>query len=237
MGYVVTPMSKNALTWKYRDWYDNPSYPSGMPEWFRYQPASCAEPGQCGSTSSEAAKWDRGLDLWQKWYDAGGQSVPVLTPGSDMTVSPRITVEHGGQSWFQIACGSEISDETNWTFLDRAQSDRSAGYLPSNPGMYAWSNGGGQSITYHVPSSFTCPNDQAVGRWIWKTGNTCNDFNNAGRWKTQRLGVAHSNLTAASALTAATQHTCSTASRMAQQATVQSRCAPRPQPPACSRWI
>merc|ERR1719464_269049 len=63
----------------------------------------------------------RGLDLWQKWYDAGGQRVPVLTPGSDMTVSPRITVEHGGQSWFQIACGSEISDATNWTFLDRAQ--------------------------------------------------------------------------------------------------------------------
>merc|ERR1712151_357159 len=39
--------------------------------------------------------------------------------------------------------------------------------------------------TYHVPSSFTCPSDQAVGRWIWKTGNTCNDFNNTGRWKTQ----------------------------------------------------
>jgi len=184
-GYVATPMSKNALSWKMKDWYGNPSYPSGMPEWFRYQPASCAEQGQCGSTSAEAAKWDRGLDLWQKWYDAGGQSVPVLTPGSDMTVSPRVTVEHGGQSWFQIACGSEISDATNWTFLDRAQNDRSAGYLPSNPGMYAWSNGGGRSITYHVPSSFTCPTDQAVGRWLWKVGNTCNDFNNVGRWKTQ----------------------------------------------------
>merc|ERR1712174_140792 len=49
--------------------------------------------------------------------------------------------------------------------------------------------------------------------------------------------AAYNNFTAASALTAATQHTCSTASRMAQQATVQSRCAPRPQPPACSRWI
>jgi len=133
---------------------------------------------------------DRGLELWQQWYDASGFSVPVLTPGSDLRVTPRMTVEHGGQSWFQIACGSEINDATNWTFLDRAQSDRSAGYLPSNPAMYAWTSGGGRTTTYRVPSSFTCPTDQAVGRWLWKVGNSCNDFNNIGRWQTESFSEA-----------------------------------------------
>jgi len=186
-GYVNTPVSKNALSWKLKDRYGNPkSWPSGMPQFFRYDPANTANPGQCGAQGSDSASMDRGLEQWQQWYDAGDTSVPVLTPGSDLTVGVTITAEHGGQSWFQIACGGgEISDATNWTFLDRAQSDRSVGYLPSNPGMYAWTRGGGRSITYHVPSSFTCPTGHAVGRWLWKVGNSCNDFNNIGRWQTE----------------------------------------------------
>merc|ERR1712039_994181 len=74
----------------------------------------------------------------------------------------------------------------NWTNLERAQSDRSVGFLPSNPAIYSWSTGGGRNARYwHVPSSFNCPTGQAMGRWVWKTGNSCNDFNNAGRVKTE----------------------------------------------------
>merc|ERR1711972_628599 len=40
--------------------------------------------------------------------------------------------------------------------------------------------------TYKVPSSFSCPTGVAVGRWLWKTGNSCNDYNNVGR-KTETL--------------------------------------------------
>merc|ERR1712117_145012 len=56
--------------------------------------------------------------------------------------------------------------------------------MPSNPGIYAWppqSSGGSASTYYHVPSSFSCPGGQGIGRWVWKVGNTCNDVNNVGR--------------------------------------------------------
>merc|ERR1712061_573452 len=38
-----------------------------------------------------------------------------------------------------------------------------------------------QRMSYTVPSDFKCPTEMAVGRWLWKTGNSCNDFNNVGR--------------------------------------------------------
>merc|ERR1719350_2241974 len=82
----------------------------------------------------------------------------------------------------------------NWTILERAQRDRSSGFLPSNPGIYTWRTGGGRSSRYwHVPSWFSCPSGEAVGRWVWKTGNTCNDFNNLGRAKTETFLRSESN--------------------------------------------
>merc|ERR1719210_2578891 len=84
-----------------------------------------------------------------------------------------------------IACGTEFSETMNWTILERAQSDRKKGFLPSNPGIYTWSIGGGGTRYWHVPSWFSCPSGEAVGRWVWKTGNSCNDFNNLGRAKTE----------------------------------------------------
>jgi len=161
-----------------------------MPQEFRYNPDSCANANVCGANSPDNS---RGLNVWQKWYDAAGLSVPVLTPGSDMRVDVTITAEHGGQAWMMIACGVQFSDNMNWTILERAQSDRKKGFLPSNPGIYTWSIGGGGSRYWHVPSSFSCPSGEAVGRWVWKTGNTCNDFNNLGRTKTETFLRSESN--------------------------------------------
>merc|ERR1719356_393656 len=50
--------------------------------------------------------------------------------------------------------------------------------------MYAWRLGtkrGGIVSQFHVPSSFSCPSELAVGRWLWKAAQNCNDFNNVGR--------------------------------------------------------
>jgi len=84
-----------------------------------------------------------------------------------------------------IACGEQISDGLNWIFLNRSASDRQRLFLPSNPTITAWKVGqfGGRSMTasYHVPSNFACPNGKAVGRWLWKTGNSCSDSQNIGR--------------------------------------------------------
>merc|ERR1719461_2519996 len=66
-----------------------------------------------------------------------------------------------------------------WLNLERSQSDRTHGYLPSNPEIYAW-RGGTRDVWYHVPSNFSCQHRQnrVIGRWVWKTGNSCNDMAN-----------------------------------------------------------
>merc|ERR1719464_2251149 len=71
--------------------------------------------------------------------------------------------------------------------------------MPNNPQMMAWAtnefNGpphNGISIaSWHVPSWFSCPNEMAVGRWLWKDGASsgCNDINNVGR-KTETFTLA-----------------------------------------------
>merc|ERR550525_1659007 len=83
-----------------------------------------------------------------------------------------------------IACGTQISENANWTILERAQSDRGNNFLPSNPAIYGWRMGsarGGIVSHFHVPSSFSCPSGLAVGRWLWKAAQNCNDFNNVRR--------------------------------------------------------
>merc|ERR1719362_1783123 len=103
-----------------------------------------------------------------------------------MRVTGTIDADHRGQFWFMIACGNQVRDDLPWVILQRAASDQSNGFLPSNPEIYAWRvrslpGNGTVSALYHVPASFSCPTGEAVGRWIWKTGNTCNDANNVGR--------------------------------------------------------
>jgi len=186
-GWLVDPVSKNDLSHQARD-----NHPAGMPTDFQYCPSCCANgnnavghidtpAASCGANSDEFAL---GLDVWQKWYDAAGIAVPVLTPGSDVMVKAEMNADHGGQAWFMIACGAVVSETLNWTFLERSASDRGHHFLPSNPGIYAWQTASAGLYTnayYHVPASFSCPGGEAVGRWLWKTGNTCNDYNNVGR--------------------------------------------------------
>ena len=61
-----------------------------------------------------------GLDAWQQWYDAAGIAVSVITPGSDMKVWIEWSNDHGGQHWFMIACGNEISESIHWICLERS---------------------------------------------------------------------------------------------------------------------
>merc|ERR1719443_2873219 len=61
--------------------------------------------------------------------------------------------------------------------------DRTMHFLPSNPNIFAWAVGSlRQAVTrWQVPADLSCPNGRAHGRWLWKTGNSCNDANNVGR--------------------------------------------------------
>jgi len=136
---------------------------------------------QCGAESESSAQ---GLSVWQKWYDAAGVAVPVVTPGSDMQMRAKKTADHGGQAWVQLSCATTVGLDTNWTILERSVGERGYANLPSNPAVYSWppqSSGGFIDTKYHVPSSFSCPGGAGIGRLVWKTGNTCLDVNNVGR--------------------------------------------------------
>lgn len=41
--------------------------------------------------------------------------------------------------------------------------------------------GGVSTARWVVPNTFSCPGNYAVGRWVWKTANTCTDADNVGR--------------------------------------------------------
>merc|ERR1719145_521246 len=103
-----------------------------------------------------------------------------------MRVRLNAPADHGGQAWLQISCATSVTVDMNWTILERSVNHRDYSALPSNPAVYAWppqsiGTGGFATTYYHVPSSFSCPGGVGVGRWLWKTGNTCNDVNNIGR--------------------------------------------------------
>merc|ERR1719356_218057 len=161
-----------------------------MPGRLRYEPQSASGPGSCGIPNDPGSNSDYnfGLNKWQKWYDAGNEAVPEITPGGDFFVRQAFTAQHGGQGWMQIQCLPEATEtrgeghfpkSEGWLNLERAEYDRSVGYLPSNPEIYAW-RGGTKDVYYHVPANFSCQSRQnrAIGRWVWKVGNSCNDMSN-----------------------------------------------------------
>jgi len=211
-GWVTSPLSKNEFSHQVRDWN---VFPSDMPGDFRNCP-SCANHGNrgppygsgAGSCGAQEAEMSRGRDVWQKWYDQTGMAVPELVPGSDMEVRTSLPADHGGQAWFMIACGTEISEEVDWTILERSMDDRTHHFMPSSPSIYAWRQGEfgepGSVAKYHVPSSFSCPDDRAVGRWVWKCSNVCNDANNMGRSTTTFVREEYAAVVGESILTTCT---------------------------------
>merc|ERR550525_49486 len=159
-----------------------------MPERFRYEPWSARiAPGEqptgpsssCGAGGGE--QYNQGLQLWQSWFEAAKISVPSIKPNTSLEVTVEFTADHGGQAWFKIACSDTLNENTNWLLLERALGDRSVNFMAGNPNICAWEMGSGcRSISWWVPPTFSCPTGRAVGRWVWKVGNTCNDADNLG---------------------------------------------------------
>lgn len=187
-GWIHNPISKNEMAYHH--------FVDGMPDSLRWEPQTCYWGNQagvridgngysCGAKEGPAAQ---GLNVWQKWYDAAKVAVPSITPGQDILVQITITADHGGQAWFTIACADHIGEDVAWTYLERSASDRDHHFMPSNPGIYAWATSEAASTmgneikaSWTLPEDFTCPSGKVVGRWLWKTGSSCNDFNNVGR--------------------------------------------------------
>jgi len=187
-GWIHNPISKNEMAYHH--------FVDGMPDSLRWEPQTCYWGNQagvridgngysCGAKEGPAAQ---GLNVWQKWYDAAKVAVPSITPGQDIPVQITITADHGGQAWFTIACADHIGEDVAWTYLERSASDRDHHFMPSNPGIYAWATSEAASTmgneikaSWTLPEDFTCPSGKVVGRWLWKTGSSCNDFNNVGR--------------------------------------------------------
>merc|ERR1712062_753568 len=113
---------------------------------------------------------------------------PVLSAGQEFEFSATITADHGGQTWLQIACAESIEEGLQWTLLERAADDRNHHSLPSSPHIYAWSqgtSGGTTTARFVVPHGFSCPSGRGVGRYVWKTGNSCTDSGNVGARSTE----------------------------------------------------
>jgi len=188
-GWVTLPVSKNELAKHH--WVDGMPDPNGG---FRYEPQSCNFGNGIGELLStggsacgaEDAAYAEGLHLWAPWYDAAQVPVPQIAPGQTLEVNVTITIDHGGQAWMLLACAEQITDDAAWTVLPRAPSDRAKHFMPSAPGAFAWAPqeyGFAENVraAWVVPDTFQCSTGRVVGRWVWKTGNTCNDFENKAR--------------------------------------------------------
>jgi len=174
-GYVTMPISRQEMSHSH--------YVDGMPSKRRYDPQSSEGSGACGAGSD----YTESTRSWDAWYKAAGVSVPHLPAGKDFTFSGTLTADHGGQAWLQVACADSIAEGLPWTNLERAHGDRNHNFLPSSPRIYAWrlGQGGMMNSRWTMPSSFACPGGRGVGRWVWKTGNSCTDANNLGNHKTE----------------------------------------------------
>jgi len=189
-GWMASPISKNELAYHHYNWQ------MGEETDFHYEPQTSNHGNGIGnvgvghgfSCGASNESYVEGLGLWQSWYDAAGVDVPRLVPGTDLPVNVTLTIDHGGQAWLMIACADQIAEGNNWTVLERSVSDRSAHFMPSSPGAFAWApleyedKYGMQMFTsWTVPKDFSCPSGRGVARWLWKTANSCNDFNNVAR--------------------------------------------------------
>merc|ERR1712086_412923 len=161
-GWVTSPVSKNELEYHHFQWHPE------MPKDFQYEPQTSnhgngigqkiiGDGFSCGAANETTSY---GLSLWQQWYDAAGVAVPHITPGTDWVVNATLTIDHGGQAWMSIACADKIIEANNWTLLERSQSDRTAHFMPSAPGAFAWApleyikHGGKMSNSWAITEKF-----------------------------------------------------------------------------------
>jgi len=165
-------------------------FSNGMPDdLLHYAPQSSNMANSCGAPDND---YTESKDKWLGFYSLAGIDVPAWAPGSDVEISVTITADHGGQSWVMLSCADTITEDGPWTYLERAADDRDHHYMPSSPHIYAWPESEIQArhnsilkAKWSVPSNFSCPGGRGVGRWLWKTGNTCNDNLNVNTKKTE----------------------------------------------------
>lgn len=160
---------------------------NGMPNNnLRWDPQSCNGPNACGGYHGN--EYTESWKHWDPLYAKARVPVPHYGPGDIIDVHITITADHGGQSWLMISCDDTVTEKGNWTYMERAPGDRDHHFMPSNPTIYAWAKeeaketmGDVIRASWIVPKHFECPSGRGVGRWLWKTGNTCNDVRNIAR--------------------------------------------------------
>lgn len=179
-GWITDPISRIELVANY--------HVGGMPDGtLRYCPSCSAGPNSCGSDNATYLASLK--DVWQKFYDDAGVTIPHFAPGQSITFNQRITADHGGQAWMMVSCSDHFAENIPWHLLERTRKD--SNFMSSNPGVYAWAMGesaGHLAPEYTLPGDFSCPDGHAIGRWLWKTSHQCNDVNNIGRY-TARFNI------------------------------------------------
>jgi len=174
-GYLSKPIS--------RQYMSKIHYQDGMPTSMQWDPDASELGGACGADG----EYEESTAEWDAWFEAAGVEVPVLLPGHEFEYNGHMKIDHGGQAWLQIACADAPALDLDWVLLERAPGDRNHHILPSSKSMYAWPfmSSAEQTPRYVVPHDFHCPSGRGVGRWLWKTGNSCIDANNIGNHKTE----------------------------------------------------
>jgi len=181
-GWITQPMSRVELVTHH--------YQDGMPDdGLQWCPSCTNGPDACGSTGTE---WTTPWSEWKPWYEAAGKSIAHFSAGEEVIFRFVITADHGGQAWMMLSCNESAAEDNIWYFMNRAASD-TRGRLPSNPAIYAWPMSTNDGVVTHVvPEGFSCPNGRGIGRWLWKTGNSCNDADNyAGDTEPFKLEEVH----------------------------------------------
>merc|ERR1711934_1005050 len=137
---MTSPISKNEMAYHHYNWQ------MGEETDFHYEPQTSYHGNGIGSMmngkgyscGASNASYAEGLGLWQSWYNAAKTEVPRLKAGEDVPVNVTLTIDHGGQAWLMVACTDHISEDANWTVLERSPSDRSHHFMASSPGAFAW---------------------------------------------------------------------------------------------------
>lgn len=171
-AWITSPMSRLELSANH--------WQPGMPDDdLRWCPSCCNHENSCGATGTF---YTEPIAHWKPFYDQQG-GIPYFAPAKSVEFHMTVTADHGGQSWLMLSCDDHMTEEVSWYIMERA--DREHHFMPSNSsGIYAWSkdeSGGRIQASWQIPADFSCPDGRGVGRWLWKTANSCNDIHDVGK--------------------------------------------------------